>query len=1015
MMLTALSSGVLAQEGPLLPSQMPAGLNARSLTPSQRQAVKMLTPSQRKAVEDALAETGGRVTPDIIEMLKKSPEEALEDKSVIEEKGGGLKEYRIEKHPEEREEKEGGYEKEEGIAQKERGFIKSKQRFGLDFFMPARKRILSIEKKIAAGGVLQVIDRDALSGFVGPLDIVSSYVDITIPPDYVLNPGDRAIIHYWGDSIELTTVSLSLDKEGAVSIPRVGHFVARGMTIVQFQDAVRKKLKRSFRGETNLIVTLDKLRSIQIFITGGVFRPGSYAVSAVTTLFNALYACGGPADFGSLRDIKLFRNNKTIRIDFYDYLLKGDNRSDLRLKPGDTIFVSKVVKLASVEGEVNRPCIYELKKHERLRDLIHLANGVKPTGMLQSIQIKSVRPNKEKIIIDVDMSKDVPASNPELFSGDSVKVSSILPEIINMVTLEGKVERPGEYELKENMRVSDFFSDINRPLGEAHLKRADVIRLNQDDKTTTLIPIDLKRALAKDLIHDIELAPMDRVVVYSKWDVKFLPERMVKISGAVQRSGDYERSEKMRMSDLLVKAGGVLPNVYLERADLLRYDFEKETYANIRVNIRKVLAGDKSEDLELQDRDHLRVYSLKEKEFVPPHEISVFGAVQRPGKYIRFEGMRVDDILIAAGGLLPGTIQEVDIAKARSEGQTEIIRVNLELLRSGDESQNILLEDEDVVTVRKKSEFYEKPRWVTVSGEVKYPGTYALYGKEDRMNDVLQRAGGLTRFAYPKGTVLSRMGEHVRSSEMSKDLILVNTQVEELNELQYKQALARSSWLWRKEKGAGAEPQLFEANAGTVVVGEDEPAEAAAIAMAPGIASATGQTVEGFIGAFESSPAVVSKARKFKDSDLLPPDRVRVIIRMEDILKDKGGRHDIILMAGDTIHIPRVAATVSVIGAVMRPTWISYMGYKKGEYFIDRAGGYGEDADIDRTLIVRVDGSLERMDELSIVEAGDIIYVPPKVLALEIVPKIDKIIEAVKFGLVTASSVAVFIVLVSLF
>ncbi|MDY7033779.1 MAG: SLBB domain-containing protein [Thermodesulfobacteriota bacterium] len=1092
--------------------QLPTGVNTESLTTSQKKALEKLTPSQRKVVEAELSKTGGQITPETIERLKTRPElkdlkheEAL--KTVFPgEKEGVIPTDREMKEPSEKKEEE--LEKEEDVDQKDKK-DKALRRFGIDFFRPAKNRILTTEKMISEGRIPKAIEKDALSGFVGPLDIISTYVNVTIPPRYVLNPGDGIIIHYWGDNVELTTLRLILDKSGAVIIPKVGRFIARGMTLTQFQNAARKQLKRVFRGKTNLIATLDKLRSIQIFITGEVFRPGSYAVSAVTTLFNALYACGGPADSGSLRHIKLFRGDETMRIDFYDYLLKGDSRYDLPLKAGDTIFISKVSKLISVDGEINHPAIYELKKQERLKDLIRLANGVKPTGMLQRVQIRSVRPNKERVIIDIDMTRDVPSSNPVLFDGDSVMVSSILPEIVNMVTLEGKVERPGDYELKRNMRISDLFSEINRPLGEAYLGRTDVIRMNEDGKTTTLIPIHLGRAIQRDSIHDIKLAPMDRIIVYSKWDVKFLPERIITITGAVQKPGDYERSEGMRINDLLIMAGGVMPNAFLERADLLRYDFEKEistvipvnlrkvlnedvsnnvllsdkdvlriytikeskfipprkitisgavqrpgeyersenmtiedllteagglmpnvyskradllrydfkneSYTNISINLDKLLKGDMTENIRLSDGDVMRIYSIKEKEYIPPKEVSIFGAVQRPGTYIRFEGMRVNDLLVAAGGLLPGTIQKIDIAKARSQGKTEIITVDLELIQRGDETQNVFLDDQDVLTIRKESEFYEKPRWITVSGEVNYPGTYALYGKEDRLSDVLKRAGGLTRFAYPKGTVFTRKGEHIPSNEMRQDLILVNKIVDTLNDLEYGRQIARSAWLWQKEKMEEAQPQLFGADTSTVVTGEGDTAEAAAVSMAPSIANATGETIEGFLGALESAPAVVSKSRRLQEAELVPSERVRVVIKMNQLLKKKGGSNDILLMDGDTIHVPRKFLTVSVIGAVMRPTWVSLVRLEDHEYYIEKAGGYAEDANIEKVLIMRVDGSIEPVNRVESIEPGDIIYVPPKVVALDIIQRIDKIVEAVKFALVTAGSVAVFIALLAMF
>jgi protein involved in polysaccharide export with SLBB domain len=218
-----------------------------------------------------------------------------------------------------------------------------------------------------------------------------------------------------------------------------------------------------------------------------------------------------------------------------------------------------------------------------------------------------------------------------LLDGDSVFVPSILPGIVNMVSLKGKVEHPGDYELKEGMRVSDLFSDDNQPLGEAYMERADIIRLNADGKTTTLIATNLGKALSKDIEHNIRLLPFDKIIVYSKWEIKFLPSRLVTVSGAVQRPGRYERSDGMTVMDLLVVSGGLMPDTDLKRADLLRYDYSSQKYLNIPINLVKAQADIRSDNILLKDSDTFTVYSLKDVEFTPDHKVDIHGAVQRPG------------------------------------------------------------------------------------------------------------------------------------------------------------------------------------------------------------------------------------------------------------------------------------------------------------------------------------------------------------------------------------------------
>lgn len=794
------------------------------------------------------------------------------------------------------------------------------QPFGLDFFLPARRRILELERRVIAGliQVPTIEQRDALSGFVGPLEMISSSVYATIPHRYVLTPGDQITVSFWAKMLDLQKISLVLDEKGEVTVPKIGKVVARGMTLDEFRHTLKAVMERVMVKDIELVVTLDRLKSIQVFITGEAFRPGSYAVSAVTTLFNALHASGGPTDLGSLRNIMLLRNQQTIRIDFYDFLIHGDSHNDLPLHAGDTIFIPPKFRSASIEGEVVRPGIYELKNGENLKGLIDLSGGIKTSAILEKVQITSISPNKERILIDVDLTRGLPIPDPVLYDGDSIIVHPILPEIANMVTLEGKVERPGVYELKEGMRLADLFSDINKPLGEVFMERADLIRLNKDRRTTTLIPIHLGKALAKDEKHNLLLARMDRLIVYSKWDVRFHPSRIVTIFGAVQKSGEYPRSE----------------------------------------------------------------------------------------------GMRLKDLLLMAGGPLPGYYEKAELARARTEGELNILKIDLQKLINGDETQNILIEDEDVFMIRKKSDFFDEPIYVTIGGEVQYPGTYALKTRTDKISDLIKNAGGLTDFGYLKGTVFTRRQEFIPSVEQRTDLAFVNQIIDMVNVLDFQRQVARNQYLLMKEGKQPLESPIGTTSIPVVSTGGNV-GKAAAIAMAPSVAQSTEKMVQGSFQAMGDLPSVVSPARRLGEAELLPSERI--IINMPSVISHPGSEEDLLLKAGDSLTIPSRPTTVSVIGAVFRPTLIARVKGKNVDHYINQAGGYTEDANAEKAMVLRVDGSLIPIETVEKIEEGDIIYVPAKVMSLDIVERIDKIIDVVKFTLGTAASVAVFIALIGLF
>jgi len=1068
------------------------------------------------------------------------------------------------------------------------------KRFGYDFFKGARNRILKLEESLAeATGEVPTssVTRDAISGFVGPVDMMSANVAATVPSNYVLGPGDRLTIHFWSDVevMELQTVSLVVDDRGEVIIPRARKIVVRGMTLPQFQEAAREELARVISKNLKLIATLDRLRSVLIFITGEAFRPGSYAVSAVTTLFNALYMCGGPNDNGSLRNIKLLRNKETKTVDFYKFLMDGDSSQDFSLDAGDTIFISQVGPTATVSGEVKRPTGYELKEGENLKELISLAGGIRPSGFLQRVQIDSVDPGKERIVLDIDLSgPDQP--NPPIFDGDTVTVFSIPSERMNTVTLEGKVRMPGVYQLKEGMKVSDLIQAAQGPLGEAYMERADLFRLNPDKKTTKLIPINLSRALADESgssSDNIRLEQWDKLVVYSKWDVKWIADRVVSIHGAVQRPGAYERSDGMtirdlliqagdllpeayqekawvlrldergemtksipvdlrdsgkaeatlelkdgdtllvytyqearwepkrevavegavqapntfprvdgmkvsnliqraggllpdaypdralllrlderqritegffispelalqddpkndlnlkdgdrliiytyeeavwepklevtvagavlspgvfervdgmRVSDLLRRAGGVLPNAYLTRADIKRFRPDHETYMAVPVNLGSALSGDEEADVLLQDEDLLTVYTLREAEYKPKNIAIIYGAVQRPDIYTRIDGMKLSDLLFVAGGILPGAYQDAEIARIGDDGEILILTADVIAITAGDESEaeDLLLEDEDVVSIRRQSEFPDVLTTVTIEGEVKYPGSYVVK-RNERLSDLIRRAGGLTDVASPESSVITRKVEHLMLDEQKKDMQLVKKILDDLSQQEYQReaALAR---LMAERRGVSTPSETPVPTAGTdipIVSTMGEAMEVSAIAGIPGQAQAAVSSVEEMAG---SQYTLVTPAREIDWS--LPPTK-RLVLDLREAIDHPGTADDIIVRDGDTVMVPPMPDSISIFGAVTKPTSYVYIKEKKIKDYVEMAGGYSTDADRDAVYVIKAEGIIVKGEKTRL-SPGDVIVVPAKVMVQKVTDRWGQVVGAIKFAVTTVATV----------
>ncbi|MCZ6677414.1 MAG: SLBB domain-containing protein, partial [Candidatus Poribacteria bacterium] len=645
------------------------------------------------------------------------------------------------------------------------------RRFGYDYFEGARQRIHNLERTLVDEGIPPASIKDAISGFVGPIDMMKGNVNAVVPHSRILRPGDRLTLIYWSEQSPLERREVVVDQQGNVILAEVGSLVARGMTLDQFEQAAQNALSRKQFADLKLIATLDALHTIQIFITGYSFRPGSYATSAVTTLFNALYLSGGPSADGALRDIRLLRNGETTGVDFYRYLMSGDSSQDIPLMAGDTIFIGPVGRLITIEGEVKRPETYELSPDEDFNTLIEMAGGLRPTGFAKRIRIDSVVPNQERVLRDLDVSTE-PRPNPPLYDGDRVQILPILDEVLNVVQLEGKVSRPGSYELTSGMRISDLIAKAEDVLEEAYLPRADLFRLNADGKTTTLIPIDLARALSNDEVHDIRLRQRDRFVVYSRWDVQWIAERIVNAQGAVQSPGSFERSDDMHISDLLMRAGGVLPEAHLEQAILFRLNERRQIAEGIPVNLEAALRKDPTANLLLKDGDALVVQRFDEVRWVPNREVTITGAVLRPGTYLRLDNMRVSQLLFQAGGILPQTATTALLMRRNEQWEVaESLVVDLAGALEKQRQADIALQDGDNLIVYTEAEReWKAPREVSITGAVQLPGAYRRVDGM-RVGDLLFRAGGVLPNAHIERVDLRRyLADAERLETISVDL-----------------------------------------------------------------------------------------------------------------------------------------------------------------------------------------------------------------------------------------------------
>ena len=611
-----------------------------------------------------------------------------------------------------------------------------------------------------------------------------------VDPGYAVGPGDQIIVTVWGQ-VEFT-LTLTVTRDGTVDIPKVGPVSVNGLTFSALKSTITGHLSRGYSGiaqqppTTFVDVSLGKLLPLRVFIVGEVKRPGSYTINPTSTVLNALYYCGGPNEKGSLREIRVFRQNKLVAlVDLYNYILKGDKSQDIRLQNDDTILMPPVRKAVSLRGRVHRQAIYELKGEERLKDLIDIAGGLEPDAYIGRIQIDRIVANKERRIADVNFEEILNARQPdaELSNGDAVTVFAVSDQRVNAITLRGYVRRPGLYQLKTGMRVKGLVEEADGLLGEAYTERADLIRTGPD-LTRHLISFRLNGAMKGDPQENHLLQSLDEVIVYS---IHTFGERdSVTISGSVKKPGRYELLSTMTLKDLIVLAEGLKEGAYKVKAEVSRVNSDpNKPIQIIQVDIDDRYSADGREgDFKLQSRDI--VFIRPDPNFEPQRNVTLSGEVQFPGVYtLESRTERLSNLVARAGGLKdtaypegivflrrqddPGRIA-TDLERTLTptllegrvlkQGEVDSSMINLkralgipdELLRhddmariavdlkralkhKGDEDDPVLF-DGDVIIVP------QRPRTVKVSGEVGFPNNVAFKDGEG-IGYYIEGAGGL--------------------------------------------------------------------------------------------------------------------------------------------------------------------------------------------------------------------------------------------------------------------------------
>lgn len=666
--------------------------------------------------------------------------------------------------------------------------------------------------------------------FAGNPTTFAPVTEIPVPSDYTLGPGDVLRVQLWGK--ENQNLELPISRDGSISFPESGPMNLAGLSFDEARQQIKKRVSQQYIG-VDASVSLGELRSMRVFVLGESRNPGSYSVSSLSTITNALYVSGGIKQTGSLRTVQHKRDGKLVgTLDLYDLLMAGDSSGDNRLQPGDVIFIPSVGKRAGIDGEVYRPALYELKGENTLAELVEMAGGLTAQAYPQRINIERTNEDFLRIIAEADYTTPK-GRQARIKAGDKVEIPSISDITGQYVEVKGAAVRTGKFAWMPGMRVSSLLKSLDADLMPTADKRyAAIVRTDQQTDTVSVMNLRLREALRqKGGKEDLLLEEKDRILIFSD-------------------AGKVKGGEEGR-------------------------NFTRESLFTPVLQRLKTQASPEN----------------------PQQTIRISGPVRYPGEYPMPATRNISDAVFVAGGLKDSaSLYQAEVARYTIDengvGQTKILSINLADVMAGNTS--LQLESRDRILIKSIPDF-AKTRVVELKGEVRYPGQYTFRDGET-LREVLERAGGLTSNAFPRGAVFSR--EKLRQLEAQR-----------LRE---------------------AEERLQSDLLGVQLEGDSFSAQSA------------------------------DRSREVKDllEEVQGSKPVgRLVVDLASVLNDPDYQA-IRLQNGDTLTVPTIPQSVTVFGEVQFPTSHLHQSGLTVDDYLERSGGPTRQADEDRVYVVKADGSV---------------------------------------------------------
>ncbi|WP_333575917.1 SLBB domain-containing protein [Sphingobacterium sp.] len=642
------------------------------------------------------------------------------------------------------------------------------------------------------------------------------------PSSYIIGPDDEILLDITGDNE--ASYQLPVSPDGTIKVEYVGQINVAGLSIAAAKSKIEQRLSGTYpalrSGRTQVSVNIGNIRTIRVTLTGAVTKPGTYSLPSLATVFNALYASGGPNKNGTYRKIQVIRGNRVVStIDVYDFLANGIQQGNIRLQDQDIIHIPVYGARVQFEGEVKRPAIFETVAGESLSDILRYAGDFTENAYSAKIKVLQTT-GRERSVQDIYADQ---FANYTPKGGDQYIVEPILERFANRISVLGAVFRPGIFGLEPGMTLKQVLEMADGVREDAFLERGIINRLKADN-TSELISFNVRDILASTAA-DIPLRREDKIEISSIFDLR--DEYKFTVQGEVRFPGDFPFASNATLGDIIQKAGGLT-----------------EGAKNARVEIAR-------------------------------------------------------------------RIKNLDVTDHRSS-QTVLVDIKDGVLMD----PNMILQPYDVISILGDAGFRTQ-RQVKIEGEVLYPGYYTISREDERISDIIKRAGGLTTYAYTEGASLKRTGMSKLKAEEKKEKERLKRELE-------KDSLDIEEKDGKTAKYKDAEEENVD----------NSKAKSAALAKV----SQQGTSA----------------------SDIEPSDLVG--IELNKILEKPYEKGDLLVLDGDIINVPKELETVKVVGEVLNPNNVVYVKGKNLKYYVNQAGGFTDNALKKRVFVQYANGAVKGKD-----------------------------------------------------